>query len=685
MMLQVNAQSGYFNQTSLSKDDAVILNEEINYEVSGKKLNFIQFIISKNILIDLKSQKAIDYFSNYRLTQNEDPLEVVHAPKARNFNALFSELKVNYFKAKRQIEEGDYQELDFVSNFKEVESSSVTDDFYDVYYDIYYQIDGLEIGDKLLIEWSYTVPYAGNFYKLTSNRFFFNSNVYKEKTQVTLSHHKDLKSEVKYYFGAKPDTIIEGEDFYFYQWKFDQLEGNIFEVGSRAYQELPHVVYSLFPYDLLYTFPNSFREEFIPYYSMFSYLREKKFVSLLASAYQGVNNKQFSQVRKYIDAVTNELPDTIAEADKAKAIHNDIALNFKFSDDIDYFKQRDTRNPRMGDYITAHSIRDIKRYDVYAFILFELKNQFYTVYLADNRYAEITFDYFKPMAQSDYLFGMMADDRIHFLYPKKSRFGYLFGEIPFYFQNASARFVHLSDYRAYEQPINTEMRKLNMPNSGIFDNIRKTNALVTVSLEKNILEFNARISLSGQYSTMTRGVYQYHEKDETVNPLYNQKIWEDIVGVSDTSAQVDLTNKDFPFNAQVNASFTSSEILQNHQDTLSIDLANWFKHVIYPNMEIDNRSLDFYPDFQGRDTYVYFLKFDQEINLLNDFEEVSIHNSFGELDISMVQMDSKSIKISSSFASISPKIEAQEISTVGEIYQNIEQLNTARIQFLLKK
>lgn len=679
----VFSQNGYFDQTTFAYEDAVIFEEKINYEIAGKKIDFIEFVISKSIMIDLKSQKAVDYFANYVLTKLEDPLYVAHAPTGRNYSPLFSNLKVNYFEVNKVLADGEREEIKTKASYNDFYSSSLLDDFYDKYYEITYHIDGLNIGDTIIIEYSYTIPYNENFFKLSSNRFFFNSNIYKEKTSVKLSHNNRLKSTINYYNDAKPDTIVKGETFTNYVWELVDLQPNIFEEGSKAYKELPYVVYSLFPYDLLYELPNSFQEEFLPYYSILSYLREKKFLALLESAYQGVNNKQFSQTRKYIGAMTSSLPKDSKGEEKIKQIHNDIALNFQFSNDIDYFKKKDTRNPRMGDYITKKTIRDIKRYDVYAFILFELKHQFYTVYLADHRYGVISEDYFKPMSESDYLFSVLTEDRVHFLYPKKSRFGYLFGEIPFYFQNTDSRFVHLSDYRAHEQAVNTEMRKVEMPISGINDNYRKTNTLVNVNLQNNTVQFNARINLSGQYSTMTRGVYQYNVKDETINPIYNQKIWENISGANDTSAQAEITNKEFPFNANVNASFTSSELIQQNGDRLSIDLSNWFKHIIYPAMDTKNRTLDFYPDFQMRDTYVYFLKFDKEVQLAEGFDNIEINNDFGELEISINQMDPHSIKITSSFAVVAQKIKSEEIEQVKEIYEAIEKTNKYHLKLVL--
>lgn len=678
------AQSGYFGQTTLSYDDAVIHDEKVSYEIAGKKQHFIEFVISKDILVEIKSQKAIDHFSNYILTKNEDPLYLAHAPEARNYSPLLSGLKVNYFNVDK-IEDSNSIPINVKAKYKDVQSVSNVDNYFDRYYEISYEIEGLKIGDMINIKYSYTAPYHENFQKLSSNRIFFNSNIYKEKTRIKLSHNNRLKSRIVYYMGARPDTIIQSETFSTYIWEYEDLQPNIFEKGSKAYKELPHIVYSLFPYDMLYELPNSFQEEFVPYYSIFSYLREQRFVDLLASAYQGVNNRQFSQVRKYVANTTNGLADSIAEIDKIKVIHNDIANNFTFADDIEYFKKNDTRNPRMGDYITKKSIRDIKRYDVYAFILSELDYNFYTVYLADNRYAEITEAYFKPMSENDYLFSVLADDRVHFLYPKKSRYGYLLGEIPFYFQNTNARFVHLSDYRAHEQPINTEMRKFEMPTSGINDNFRKTNTLVNVDLENNKLQFNARINLSGQYSTLTRGVYQYHIKDKTINPLYNQKVWENIAGTSDTSAQVDIVNMEFPFNANVNASYTSADLMKQKGDTISIDLSNWFKHVIYPEMDTENRSLDFYPDFQMRDTYIYFLKFDKDVQLINDFAEIDINNDFGEVKIRISQVDIRSIKISSSFAAIAEKIESEEIDQVKEVYLAIEKIDGHYLKLVMSK
>ena len=84
--------------------------------------------------------------------------------------------------------------------------------------------------------------------------------------------------------------------------------------------------------------------------------------------------------------------------------------------------------------------------------------------------------------------------------------------------------MDLNDYKNYRNPINDTLRQVQLPHSYINDNTRKNNILVKINLDALSASFDARINLSGQYSTLIRGLYQYNYQDETINKLYNKKI-----------------------------------------------------------------------------------------------------------------------------------------------------------------
>ena len=62
------------------------------------------------------------------------------------------------------------------------------------------------------------------------------------------------------------------------------------------------------------------------------------------------------------------------------------------------------------------------------------------------------------------------------------------------------------------------------PESQIADNYRQVAGLIKIDLQDNTLNFNGKISLSGQYSTLLRNFYQYNLIDPTINALYKTRM-----------------------------------------------------------------------------------------------------------------------------------------------------------------
>ena len=294
-------------------------------------------------------------------------------------------------------------------------------------------------------------------------------------------------------------------------------------------------------------------------------------------------------------------------------------------------------------------------------------------------------DFFIPMWDNDYILAvLLKNNTIHYIYPKKSKYGYYLNEIPFYFENTQARLVNINDYRNYETPIKEESRLITLPNSSIKDNIRRSNILVNINLGTLSTIFKAKIYLSGQYSTLMRGLYQCNHKDKSINKLYQQKIWELNKEVNLINEETKVISKEFPFPTEVNTQYSFKNLLEVNKDTFSLNLKGWFNHVIYKDFNIKYRHLDFYPDFCGQDSYVYYLKFNKNIKLLSSFKNMDIQNDFGELKFSVEQTQANAVKISSFFTVKNSVIAVDKIETVKEIYDKIQNMNNSYLVFTLE-
>ncbi|NOR86307.1 MAG: hypothetical protein GQ527_01730, partial [Bacteroidales bacterium] len=115
-----------------------------------------------------------------------------------------------------------------------------------------------------------------------------------------------------------------------------------------------------------------------------------------------------------------------------------------------------------------------------------------------------------------------------------------------------------------------------------------------------------------------------------------------------------------------------------------LSLKNSFQHIIYKDLKIKNRQLDFYPDFYGQDSYVYLIQFDRNVAIVSSVENTEIRNEFGELMIKIEQIKPDVIKISSLFSVTNYKITADKIVLVKDIYNRIEELSNSSIEFVLE-
>jgi len=725
--------------TDISIKDIIILNEENTIAIQGQKAEFIVYSITKKIRLKILSEKGINKISEIALPETFDPVYIEHFPKERNYKLAYSEMRCNFFKASFVDANGQKKEINIEKLSKEIKMLRFEDYYYGVFNQCLFSLKDLQVGSEVLIEYNYNVNYNVNFSRLSSFRIFFHNDMDKNDYQLTIKHSKDLLDQFEFYNGGDADSIYIQDKSKVYYWHRSNLKASTHELGARPYLTLPYLVFSVLPYELLYELPGSFEERIMPLYSVYATQRERNHLDIAKSVFQGINNRQFNQIKKFIRINTEDIVNDSLNYQSLMKLQNIMAQDFLFSDDIEYFKKLDDRQPRIGDYITKKTLRDISRYDTYVALLSQLNLGYYTTYLCDNRAGEISKGFCKPMANGDFLFSVVLKNKsVQYIYPKKSRFGYYLNELPFYFENAKTRLVSLDDYRAYEAPMNVvvnqfsarntsyqnaqgqrallnradakniyelesgeqkfnhgseyrvykkaigeNLRQIQLPNSSIGDNYRRSNISVDVKLDDLTVAFRARVQLSGQYSTLTRGVYLYNDMNKTINPLYHKKIWELNKQIQPKHKSLEQVSEEFPFPAILNVEYKTNQILEANKDTLKLSLQNWFNHIIYKNLDTNNRQLDFYPDFLGQDSYVYFIKFDKNIKLINS-SEIDLKNDFGELIISVEQVNPDAIKISSIFNTNQDKIPADKISLVADIYNKIDDLNSSSIMFIVE-
>ncbi len=672
------------NSFSKDSEDVLILAEENTIEILGKAILSMHVYISKKVTYKINNTAGIEKVNKLVLPETFDPSYISHHAKARKHTYAFSSLKCEFIKGTITRTNGEVVVAEISSTIEPVEMLVVENMLYGNFEKLHYQIDNLQAGDVVSLEYKYNFPYRENVFRMFSFRVFFHNDIYKEKYSLTVRHNPKLDFELTTENKADIDSSSLAGKVKEYRWEEEKLMGCISEQGSHPYRTLPHIVFSPKPVEFLYTLPNSVNQEFIPFYALYARLREKRHIKTANSILQGVNTRQLTQIYRFVKNETLDIQDDSLGIYKLQKINNTITDNFTFQDDIKYFKGYDMKDAKMGDNITKMNLRDISRYELYSALILKLDLSYFTTYLCDNRVGQISNNYFFPMYESDYLLAsVMKDNTIHYIYPKKSSFGYYLDEIPFYYENAVGRLVHLNDYNDRLKPISTDERLVKLPTSNLKNNVRKSNVQVQINLDSLSIDFDASIRLMGQFSTLTRGVYQYNELDETINDCYHQKLWDINDSILVKNKKVEVKKKVFPYTTNVKASYSSNDLLISTDSSYTLDLSNWFNHIYYKDFSAVNRQLDFYTDFTGKDAISYAIEFDKDIELIGEYQNFTINNEFGAYSFMIQQVKPNTIKVASFFTVKNGTLGKDQVQAVEHIYTKIQELEKFKLNFKL--
>jgi hypothetical protein len=164
--------------------------------------------------------------------------------------------------------------------------------------------------------------------------------------------------------------------------------------------------------------------------------------------------------------------------------------------------------------------------------------------------------------------------------------------------------------------------------------------------------------------------------------MYAEKIYDLKPGIKLLENEVHVIQKVFPFKTEVKVKYSSDSLIKKTaENRYSLNLVNWFMHVVNNDLITETRSISYYPDFKGKDTYSYIVTFNKNIELLKPVENINIDNDFGDFVISFAQNQPNSLIISSYFLTKADKVAPEKISEVKSIFSKIKELNCKTIDF----
>jgi len=670
-----------FRQSCLN-EDLIILKKDMEVDIVELKLALMYARISNTSTILIKTKKGLDELNPIKLPRKLDNQYIYHASTVRNIDWAYEDIEIRYFNASN------------VHNTKELNVSTQIvakrvlnlDGFFGEIYEYEYTVENLKVGDTISISYSYDVPFNLNWIYFLSNRIFFHEKYPIKDYQLRWCYNKNLEIDSIFANQNKP-KVITNENNLCYTWHLKNLPGCLDEAGSRPYKSLPYFVFLPQSYDLEYTHLNSFKMEFIPTYFFESWAVQSKLYDEYWNTLIGNRSKDNLAYKHIAEKYISMFPNDSIGLTRMRYFQSFMVDSVSYDPAINYYSNNENHLvQRAGVDLSTGVVKDHNIERVYGNIIPGLGLDFFTAYPVDSRVGEISPQYTSTVKDNDLIIGVALNNKtMGFVIPKSDKNSYYFEELPFYYEGIPVLLLHYTDFpnQLEKRNFNTNFRTINTPNSGWKDNYRKVQSKVNVSLKNNELDFQTRVMLSGQYSTLTRNVYNNLPVDSTINSKYFDPVWNISKDVSLNETNTEHPQVFYPFKTTITLKYDSKNLIETKDNIFNINVGSWFKPIFYESISNETRFLDYYPDFVGSDNYSYLLEFNKPIKLVDEIDDIKILNQYANLSFSIRQMSDNKLLMTYSYSILARKVEKENINNVKEINRILSYIENLKIKVSL--
>ena len=668
---------------SCQNEDLIVLNEEMEVNITGRKTVLMIATVTNNLTIVIKTADGLSEFQPFKLPKKFDELYIYHAPTVRNIDWAYDNVEVLNFEA-------NINSVNSIQIIKEISTKRVLDmeGFFGNINLFEYTIENLHIGDTLRLSYTYDIPFKDNWIRLLSNRIFFHGKYPKKSYSLSWCHNKDLEVDSLFVNHVIPEVSLEGNKFC-YHWNLNNLPGCLDESGSRPYKTLPYFVFVPQSYDFEYTHFDSYVQEFIPPYFLESSKRQDELQIEYWDNVIGNKSKNNLHYQKVADRIIALTPDDTLGTARLRYFQQFMADSVVYDPALNYYNHNEDQiKQRAGVDLWGKTLKDNNIERIYGNIVPKLGVDLFTAYPVDIRVGEISPQYTPTVKDNDLLFGIALNDKtLGFVVPKSDKNNYYFEEVPFYYEEIPVLLLHYTDFPSMleKRNFNREFRSYYTPASNWKDNYRKVQSKVNVDLNSNTLKFQTRVILSGQYSTLTRCVYFSNPIDSTINPQYHDPIWSIASNVEVKKVVTLHPQIYYPYKTTVNAEYTIKNLLNIDNNQITIKPGNWFKMIYAKDICYEARFLDYYPDFVGSDSYSYMLEFDKPVKLISNQDDIDFTNKYCHISFSIKQLGENRLLMTCNYSILSKIIDKESIVLVKEINDIISMIEQEEIVFELVK
>jgi len=670
-----------FRQSYLH-EDLIILKKDMEVDIVGLKFALMYARISTTETIIIKNEKGLEELNPIRIPKKLDNQFIYHASAVRNIDWAYDDVEIRYFNAKHS---NSHKELKVNTNILRERILNL-DGFFGEIYKYEYTVENLKVGDTVTLSYSYDIPFNLNWIYLLSNRIFFHGKYPIKEYQLKWRYNKNLEIDTIFANQNKPEVIAE-ENNLCYIWNLGNLPGCLDEPGGRPYKSLPYFLFVPQSYDLEYTHYNSFKMEFIPSYFFQSWDVQSKLYDEYWNNLIGNRSKDNLAYKHISEKFVAMAPNDSIGLTRMRYFQRYMVDSVTYDPAINYYSNNENHLvQRAGVDLSTGVVKDHNIERVYGNIIPGLGLDFFTAYPVDSRVGEISPQYTSTVKDNDLMIGVAMNNKtLGFVIPKSDKNLYYFEELPFYYEGIPVLLLHYTDFpnQLDKRNFNTNFRTVTTPNSGWKDNYRKTQSKVSVNLENNELDFQTRIMLSGQYSTLTRNAYNDLPVDSTINPKYFDPVWNISDDVSVKDSNMEHPQIYYPFKTTISSYYDSKNLIETQDSSFNISIGSWFKPPFYEGINNETRFLDYYPDFIGSDNYSYLLEFDKPIKLIEETDDIKILNDYANLSFTIRQMAENKLLLTYNYSILTRKVEKENINQVKQINRIIRDLENMKIKVSL--
>jgi hypothetical protein len=659
---------------------AVVLKEYRRVALKGKKDRYLNVYFEHKKRIKIKAlDKGRVPFSVITLPESLDPFydgrNIPLGERIPDLSANYFNVRIIFFEARKILPDGTTEEIYVTDAFKvdqmEVALRAESQFRYE------FNLRGLNPEDEIEIHYKYEVPYQYNWFLFKYQRIFFHGFYPVQEQEIVIETEQN---QAVRYSGVAPDSSYTKKKRDFMIWKSHHLSPCAGEPGIRPSADMPHILYTIENEGLVGRSRHYLSGQWLPRNYTFSALnwRERNALWIQRVASRNIEiDAQTVKLKRFIEKHTAGIPDNQSAMKLAK-LHQVITDEFEFKWDDAYFAEKDLGLEKMGSQVESGQIREISRYNLYAKLLHKLDLPFYTMYFLDARTGTLTERYHANMYFEDFAFAIPdSAGTLTVYYPKRDHFGYGPDEMPFYLASTPALTVNYSDLfftDDYFPPL------INLPGQA-FPNDRSIKLIAEVNSGLNTMHGKLNVSLSGQFSTLTRSMYEWGKIDSSINPLYGKLPLYDRKVYFNGWKQTGYEHE-----APFFRSYASDCQLLNAGSLLSADhysmsLKGFFPFIFWPGFGDNPRTLPFYSDFTGSDRIEIVLRFDRSVEVRNLSEiEKSIHNPFGSFTVSVQKPHSDVVVISAIYTVNAELIAPEDAPLVTQIFESISDLQQTSLE-----